>query len=185
MDSQPLMFSETQYDLVQICIDAWRLGSFWSILYMQSRMFDGDNAKSMEEELSAIPKQYGAILQPYYGPAVGTLISARIQTIYGFYIEYLDLVISRRRSRAEEVKQAWLLAADDAGQTISEQNPYWDAHMWSTMLRHMVTLLVGSIDMLILGTYRKVGLNYLMLERLAADLGSYMGLGIIRQFQIR
>ncbi len=56
--------------------------------------------------------------------------------------------------------------------------------MWSTMLRHMVTLLVGSIDMLILGTYRKVGLNYLMLERLAADLGSYMGLGIIRQFQI-
>ena len=74
MDSQPLMFSETQYDLVQICIDAWRLGSFWSILYMQSRMFDGDNAKSMEEELSAIPKQYGAILQPYYGPAVGTLI---------------------------------------------------------------------------------------------------------------
>ena len=56
MDSQPLMFSETQYDLVQICIDAWRLGSFWSILYMQSRMFDGDNAKSMEEELSTIPK---------------------------------------------------------------------------------------------------------------------------------
>ena len=47
-----------------------------------------------------------------------------------------------------------------------------------------MTLLVGSIDMLILGTYRKVGLNYLMLERLAADLGSYMGLGIIRQFQI-
>lgn len=184
MNYDSLNMSENQYELVKMCVDAWQLGIFWGLMYMQSRLFDADNAKSMEEELGVMPKYYDEILQLYYGKSIGSMIGEQIEPLYNFFIEYLKLVAARKRAQAAELKQQWLIAMEKAAHRLADLNPYWSANVWETTLTHMVQLLSNAIDSNIMGQYKKIGDIYLVLDRLATELGAYMGIGIIRQFNI-
>ena len=55
-------FSERQLILLNTCINAWRGGTFWALMYMQSWLFHAENVDSIYRELQAQPAQYDQIM---------------------------------------------------------------------------------------------------------------------------
>ena len=47
METDSYTFTEAQLILLNASVNAWRGSSFWALMYMQSRLFDAENADSI------------------------------------------------------------------------------------------------------------------------------------------
>ncbi len=176
-------FSEQQLALFNDSVNAWRGSIFWALMYMQSKLFHADNVESIYYELQNQYKQYEAMMQKYYKLNLGTEVPAG-SPLYHYYATYLDYLSERKREQAEETRRKWLELDRLTATRLADLNPYWDASTWSTLFIHNTQMLCQAADEDLLGNYNAISRYYLILDRLAREMGEYMAVGIIRQFQV-
>lgn len=178
-------FTERQLDLFRACIDSWRSTTFWALMYMQSFLFGATNVDNIGHELDTQPAQYALIFRQYYGKAFASVTSLNTELEPQFFKPYLTALKEGRGTESAAIKRNWLAEIKKAAAIFGSMNPYWSATLFDTMLSHYVNLLCVSAENDILGKYQEIGNSYLILDRLAVDLGEYMAVGIIKQFQVR
>lgn len=186
LDSQNglYVFSETQLKLAGACIDSWRTTTFWALMYMQSFLFDAKNIHNIGHELETQPAQYEIIFNHYYGQSFSSISHLSAETAPKYFKPFLTALKAGRGTEASEIRRSWLAEMRKASALFGAMNPFWDTAEFNSMLTHYVTLLCDSAENDILGKYQEIGTSYLVLCRLAGDLGEYMAMGIIRQFHI-
>ena len=104
--------------------------------------------------------------------------------LYRYYPAYLTYLDGRRRNLDDEIRLKWLELDRQTAAQLALLNPFWDSSVWGTLFVHNTELLCQAADQDLLGNYRAISNTYLVLDRLAREMGEYMGVGIIRQFQI-
>lgn len=187
METRPLdsyTFTEAQLLLLSTCVNAWRGSTFWALMYMQSRLFHAENVDSIYQELQAQPAQYDQIMERYYGISLIRGAAAEGSPLYQYYAAYLDALDGRQRTQAGQIRSQWLALNQRTADRLAELNPHWDASLWSSMFVHNTNLLCQAADQDLLGNYRAISVSYLLLDRLAQEMGEYMATGIIRQFGV-
>lgn len=177
-------FTERQLDLFTACIDSWRTTTFWSLMYMQSFLFGAANVDNIGHELDEQPAQYELIFKHYYGENFSSITRLNVQTEPKYFKPYLVALKAGRGSEAARIKRGWLEEIKNAAEIFGSLNPFWNATEFNTMMSHFIRLLCSAAESDILGKYQEIGDVYLVLDRLAGDLGEYMAVGIIRQFNI-
>ena len=184
METDSYTFTEAQLILLNASVNAWRGSSFWALMYMQSRLFDAENADSIYQELQAQPAHYDQIMERYYGVSLTSGAAADGSPLYHYYDTYLEHLKQRQRRQAEQIRQQWLELNRLTAQRLAELNPHWESSLWGSMFTHNTNLLCQAADQDLLGNYRAISSSYLLLDRLAQEMGEYMGTGIIRQFGV-
>lgn len=184
METDSYTFTETQLILLNASVNAWRGSSFWALMYMQSRLFDAENADSIYQELQAQPAHYDQIMERYYGVSLTSGAAADGSPLYHYYDTYLEHLKQRQRRQAEQIRQQWLELNRLTAQRLAELNPHWESSLWGSMFTHNTNLLCRAADQDLLGNYRAISSSYLLLDRLAQEMGEYMATGIIRQFGV-
>lgn len=177
-------FTERQYGLFTACIDSWRTTTFWTLMYMQSFLFDAKNTDNIGRELDTQPAQYELIFRHYYGEGFASIGRLSVEASPKYFKPFLTALKAGRGTEASEMKRRWLLEVESAAEKFARINPFWSAAVFKTMLTHYITLLCTSAENDVLGKYQEIGDTYLVLDRLAGELGEYMAVGIIRQFNI-
>ena len=185
MDHKPgsYTFSGPQMALLNGCVNARRGSIFWALMYMQSRLFHAENVDSIYNALQLQYKQYEYIMSHYYQIRLDKEIPAG-SPLYRYYPAYLNYLDGRRRNLADEIRLKWLELDRQTAAQLALLNPFWDSSVWGTLFVHNTELLCQAADQDLLGNYRAISNTYLVLDRLAREMGEYMGVGIIRQFQI-
>ena len=181
METDSYTFTEAQLILLNASVNAWRGSSFWALMYMQSRLFDAENADSIYQELQAQPAHYDQIMERYYGVSLTSGAAADGSPLYHYYDTYLEYLKQRQRRQAEQIRQQWLELNRLTAQRLAELNPHWESSLWGSMFTHNTNLLCQAADQDLLGNYRAISSSYLLLDRLAQEMGEYMATRIIRQ----
>ena len=167
METDSYTFTEAQLILLNASVNAWRGSSFWALMYMQSRLFDAENADSIYQELQAQPAHYDQIMERYYGVSLTSGAAADGSPLYHYYDTYLEHLKQRQRRQAEQIRQQWLELNRLTAQRLAELNPHWESSLWGSMFTHNTNLLCQAADQDLLGNYRAISSSYLLLDRLA------------------
>ena len=117
-----------------------------------------------------------------YGGSLPSGAAADGSPLYHYYDTYLEHLKQRQRRQAEQIRQQWLELNRLTAQRLAELNPHWESSLWGSMFTHNTNLLCQAADQDLLGNYRAISSSYLLLDRLAQEMGEYMATGIIRQF---
>ena len=146
METDSYTFTETQLILLNASVNAWRGSSFWALMYMQSRLFDAENADSIYQELQAQPAHYDQIMERYYGVSLTSGAAADGSPLYHYYDTYLEHLKQRQRRQAEQIRQQWLELNRLTAQRLAELNPHWESSLWGSMFTHNTNLLCQAAD---------------------------------------
>ena len=176
--------TEQQLDLFSACINSWRSSTFWALMYLQSFLFGASNVASIEQEVSDLPTLYAQIFERFYGAKYASLFSSNPHHNDSFLKQYMTELVTKQRRAAAETKKRWLDYAIFVSERFGMLNPHWSASIWEPMLTHYIELICACADDDLLGKYQEVGDTYLILDGLSSDLGEYMAIGIIKQFNI-
>ena len=153
-------------------------------MYMQSFLFGAANVENIGHELEEQPAQYELIFRHYYGKRFSEIARLSVENEPRYFKPYLAALKAGRGTEAAGIKQRWLAEMKEAADIFGSMNPFWNGAEFETMLSHYIKILCTAAENDILGTYQEIGYAYLVLDRLAGDLGEYMALGIIRQFHV-
>lgn len=186
MDSRPEIYNATekQLELVNASVSSWRCTTFWALMYMQSFLFDACNIEAIGQELATQPAQYEHIFSYYYGENFASNCNLYSEDEDGYFSSYLLELKAGHSPQAIEIKQQWLENVKGVAEEFCKRNPYWSGEIMHSMMAHFTELLCASAEDDMLGKYQHIGMHYLVLDRLAEELGLYIALGIIRQFGV-
>ena len=151
---------------------------------MQSFLFGAINTENIGRELDAQPAQYDLIFRHYYGAAFSSISRLSTEAEPKYFKPFLSALKAGRGTEASEIERRWLAETKNAAAIFGALNPFWNTAEFETMLTHFIKLLCQSAENDMLGKYQKIGNSFLVLDRLAGDLGEYMAVGIIRQFHV-
>ena len=167
MRTQPLgvdMLTPEQYEVLASCANIWRHNVFWSLMALQQKLFSLPNAPVSEKEVLDLAGRYAELFRQYYGPNTARRIGSAAEPC--------------------PAEDDWVESARGIARELSTLNDFWREREWRAMLIHQIDILASEAKSTAAGDYSQTPLNYDVLDGICTEMGNYMALGLIRQFEI-
>ncbi len=187
MRTQPLgvdMLTPEQYEVLASCANIWRHNVFWSLMALQQKLFSLPNAPVSEKEVLDLAGRYAELFRQYYGPNTARRIGSAAERYYRLYLSYLEEICLKSGKEPCPAEDDWVESARGIARELSTLNDFWREREWRAMLIHQIDILASEAKSTAAGDYSQTPLNYDVLDGICTEMGNYMALGLIRQFEI-
>jgi hypothetical protein len=147
-----------------------------------SIVFDLPDADVVTKRLLRNPKDFEALLRPFYGNKVASGFSDLLSEHLTIAGDLVKAAKAGNTKAAADAESKWYDNADELAAFLSGINPYWDKSDWERMLHEHLALVKQEATDLLSQNYAKSISTYDELEKQSLEMADLMLFGLMNQF---
>lgn len=160
----------------------WEQHVYWTRMVILSMAFDLPDVELVTNRLLQNPKDFEAVLIPFYGEDVASEFAKLFTSHIAIAAELVEAAKSGNSDKADDAEKRWYENADEIAVFLESINPYWSEQEWKKMLYdHLEMTKTEAVDILT-GNYADSITLFENIEQEALVMADMMTQGIVRQF---
>lgn len=161
----------------------WEQHAMWTRMAIMSLVFDLPDGEVVTQRLLQNPKDFAALLEPFYGDQIATKFSDLLSEHLVIASDLVKAAKAGDTASASAAETKWYANADEIAAFLASINPYWSEDNWKNMLYEHLGLVKQEATDMLTGKYAESIATYDMIEMQALAMADMMTYGIVRQFQ--
>lgn len=182
--NEPMLYTKAQVALMNDIRMLWEQHGIWTREAIMSMALDLPNEEFVIARLLQNPKDFGRILESFYGNQIASRFSDLLTEHLVIAAELVKAAKAGNTIAAEEAERKWYANADQIVKFLSSINPYWSYQEWKKMLHHHLRLVKAEAVAMLTGDFEAGIKVFDEIERQALDMADVMAEGIIKQFTV-
>ncbi|MDF2658608.1 MAG: hypothetical protein K0Q94_1399 [Paenibacillus sp.] len=177
-----LVWTPAAVELNQNLRALWEQHVFWTRLTINSIIDRLPDEAETTKRLLRNADDFGAALQPLYGPAIASRFAELLRAHLTIAAELVKALQAGNTEAAADANKRWFANADEIAIFLSHINPYWSKAEWQTMMNEHLKLLTQEVSSRLAKNYAENVALGDSIQAQALDMADVMTRGILQQF---
>lgn len=176
-----------QYTTQQICLmnrirQLWGQHVYWTRFFIISTAADLDDPEPVTQRLLRNPKDFAALLAPFYGTKAATMFEELFTEHLLIAAELVNAAKNGETDKVNDARVRWYKNADEIAAFLSSINRYWCKAQWQDMLYSHLEMTENEATLRLQGNYTADINVFDNIETEALKMADYMFCGIVKAY---
>jgi hypothetical protein len=160
----------------------WEQHVYWTRLFIISTVFNLPDKSVVTERLLRNPKDFAAILRPFYGDAGASRFEELLTAHLSIAGQLVTAALTNDTAAAAQYEKQWYENADSIAAFLSRINPNWSYERWRMLLFDHLAMTKKEAVAYITHNFGDSITVFDQIEKQALQMADYMTSGIVAQF---